>query len=205
MMAYIGLAAVKAELKIENDTDDGLLADYITLAQRLIEMPRPVGTGRVFEVASDTTRYLDAPSDQGNRTPDGPLYVLLMWPYGDICSITSVVNGDGTTLTTADYVTEPRVGTPYWALRLKRGGSNVIWAATDAPEAAIAITGKWAYSTSAPLDIGRAALRLVVWMYRGRDNDGFDADIRTDDGLTILGAKMPRDIRSIIETYWSLV
>lgn len=202
-MAYTTLAAVKRELNIAtlNTDDDDLLNGYITLAQRIIEALPPLGTGRVFEAALDTTRYLDAPADSCDQSLDGPLYVLFL--SGDLCSITSVVNGDGVTVASSDYVTEPRNQTPYYALRLK-SGEGLVWTYDTSPEGAIAITGKWAYATSAPADIARAALRLCVWMYRSRDNAGFDQDIQTDDGL-ILGAKLPRDIRHIIESYWELV
>lgn len=201
-MAYTTYTAVKAELKLDNDDDQTLIEGYITLAQRIIEAPRPLGTERVFEASSDSTRSLDAPTEAGSG-PDDPRRLLLVWPCGDLCSITTVVNGDGTTLTTADYVTEPRTGGPFWGIRLKQGSSKE-WTFTDSPEAAIAITGKWAYSTSAPTDIQRAALRLAVWLYKSRDNAGFDVDIKTEEGL-ILGARMPRDIRQIIETYWSVL
>lgn len=202
-MSYTTYAAVKAELKLTNDNDQTLIGGYVTLAQRLIEMPRPAGVGRIFEAAADTTRYLDAPHDSSNRSLDGPLYVLHVWPYGDLCSITSIVNGDSTMLTTADYVVEPRYTTPYYAIRLK-SDTGTTWTSTASPEGAIAITGKWAYSTTAPEDIQRAALRLCVWMYRSRDNAGFDQDIKTEDGL-VLGAKMPRDIRLILESYWTVL
>jgi len=196
-MAYTTLAAVRAEAKVTGTSDDALLTGYITLAQRIIEAYPPLGTGRVFEVSADTTRYLDAPPDSLDTRLDGPNYVLLL--PDDLCSITSVVNGDGTTLTTSDYLTEPRSHTPYYALRLK-SGTGTIWTFEDSPEGAIAITGKWGFSMSAPADITRAATRLCVWMYRSRDNAGFDADIKTEEGL-ILGAKMPRDIRDILNTY----
>lgn len=200
-MTYTSLSAVRAEIKATSTTDDALLTGYVALAQRIIEAPRPLGTGRLFEVTLDTTRYLDAPSGATVRGPDSAAFVLLLMPAGDLCSITTIVNGDGTTLATTDYVTEPRAGTPYYAIRL-RGG--LTWQPGDDPVSAIAITGKWAYSETAPLDIQRAALRLAVWLYRSRDNAGFDVDIKTEEGL-ILGARMPRDIRQIIETYWSLV
>lgn len=201
---YTTTAAVKAELKITDTSDDTLIGGYVTLAQRIIEAPKPLGTGRVFEVTSDTTRYLDAPADASNRTLDGPLYVLLL--PSDLCAITSIVNGDGVAVAAADYVTEPRVSTPYFAIRLK-SGTGLTWTAGTSPEGAIAVTGKWAYSLTAPADIQRCATRLAAWCYRARDSagaGGFDRDIKTDEGL-ILGAKMPRDIRQIIETYWSLV
>ena len=199
---YTTTAAVKAELKITDASDDALIGGYVTLAQRIIEAPPPLGTGRVFEASLDTTRYMDAPADASNRTLDGPLYVLLL--NGDLCAITSIVNGDGLTVAAADYVTEPRVSTPYFAIRLK-SGTGLTWKAGDSPEGAIAITGKWAYSTSAPADIQRCATRLAAWCYRARESaGGFDQDIKTEEGL-ILGSRMPRDIRCMIETYWSLV
>ena len=201
-MSYTSYAAVKAELKLTNDDDQTLVTGYATLAQRIIEAPPPLGTGRVFEASLDTTRYLDAPADASNRTLDGPLYVLLL--NGDLCSITSIVNGDGVAVVAADYVTEPRYSTPYYAIRLK-SGTGLTWTAGDSPEGAIAITGKWAYSVTAPSDIQRCATRLAAWCYRARDSaGGFDQDIKTEEGL-ILGSRMPRDIRCIIETYWSLV
>lgn len=196
-MSYTTLAAVRNEAKVTGTGDDALLTGYITLAQRIIEAYPPLGTGRVFEVSSDTTRYLDAPADSLDNRLDGPNYVLLL--PDDLCSITSIVNGDGTTLSTSDYVTEPRSHTPYYAIRLKSGLGN-IWTFDTSPEGAIAITGKWGFSTSVPADIQRAATRLCVWMYRSRDNAGFDQDIQTEDGM-ILGARMPRDIRAILDTY----
>lgn len=200
-MSYTSYSLVKAELGLSNDDDQILITGYVTLAQRIIEAPPPLGTGRVFEASQDTTRYMDAPASDSDRGLDGPLYVLFL--DGDLCQITSVVNGDGTTVASLSYVTKPRVRTPYYALRLK-SGADLTWTYDESPEGAIAVTGRWAYATSAPADIARAALRLCVWMYRSRDNAGFDQDIQTDDGL-ILGAKIPRDIRAVIESYWELV
>lgn len=199
-MAYTTLAAVRADLGVAGSGDDSLLSGYITLAQRILEAPPPLGTGRVFEVALATTQYLDAPSDSSDTRLDGPSYVLFL--PGDLCTITSVVNGDGTTVAASDYVTEPRTRTPYYALRLK-SGTGITWTFDTSPEGAIAITGKWGYSASAPADIVRAATRIAVWCYRSRDNAGFDQDIKTEEGL-ILGATMPRDIRHIIASYWEL-
>lgn len=202
-MSYTSYSAVKSELGLTNNDDQTLIEGYVTLAQRIIEAPPPLGTGRVFEAAADTTRYLDAPASDSDRSLDGPLYVLFL--DGDLCQITSVVNGDGTTIASSSYVTEPRVRTPYYALRLKSNTSaGTVWTYDTSPEGAIAITGRWAYAITAPADIARAALRLCVWMYRSRDNAGFDQDIQTEDGL-ILGAKIPRDIRAVIESYWKLV
>lgn len=201
-MAYTTLAAVKAELNISDTTQDTLLNGYIATAQRIIEAPRPLGSGRVFEASGDTTRSVDAPWAVGSD-PDGPAYVLSLVDVGDLCAITTVVNGDGTTILATEYVTEPRSTTPFWAIRLKRGGDHV-WTYDDSPEGAIAITGRWAYSTAAPADIARCALRIAVWLYRSKDNAGFDDAVQTEQGI-ILPARMPRDIRDIIEAYQSVL
>lgn len=204
-MAYTDLVSVKAELKISTatTTDDTLLNGYITLAQRIIEAPRPFGTSRLFEVASDSTKYFDAPWHVDSNDFDSPAYVLDLRNL-DLCAVTSVTNGDGVLIPAAAYVTAPRDRTPYYAIRLKRAAGYIWTWSGDSPEGTIAIVGKWGYSTAAPADIARCALRIACWCYRSRDNAGFDVDIKTEEGI-ILGARMPRDIRDIIEAYWSLV
>jgi Phage gp6-like head-tail connector protein len=200
---YIDLASVKQELNITVTTEDALLTGYITTAQRIIESQAPLGTGRVFEAAADTTRYADAPQTQNIYDYDGPNYNLLLHDIGDICSITSVVNGDGTTVSASSYTTDPRYKTPFWAIKLKRY-SGVVWTYSSTAEASIAITGRWAYSTTAPADISRAALRIVVWMYRGKDNAGADQAVQTDQGI-ILPTNLPADVAAILAGYRSIV
>lgn len=203
-MAYIDLASVKAELNIPTatTTDDSLLTGYITIAQRTIEAPPPVGTGRVFEYSSDTTRYLDAPATPSGD-PDGASYVLPLWDVGDLCAITTVTNGDGIVIPSTAYITNPRYKTPYFELRLKRY-SGYLWDYSSTNEAAIAITGRWSYSTTAPADISRAALRMVVWLYRSKDNANADQTVQTDQGI-ILPNKLPNDIAQILAGYRSVV
>lgn len=202
-MSYTTLAAVARELRIDDGTDSDILAGYVALAQRIIEANRPLGTGRVFEASADTTRYLDAPTD-ASADPDGPSYTLLFAPaIGELCAITSVVNGDGTTIPPTAYVTLPRYTTPYFGVRLKQN-AGYTWTYTANPEGAIAITGRWAYSTVAPTDIQRAATRIAVWLYRSRDNANADQSVQTDQGI-ILPNKMPVDVRQIIEAYWTVM
>ncbi len=200
---YCSLEECKLELNITTTTEDSLLTSYIAVAQRTIEAPPPIGTGRVFEWAgAAVTRYVDAPVTF-NGDPGGPSYVLSLVDIGDLCSITSITNGDGVVVSASDYVTNPRYKTPYHEIRLKRF-SGVVWTFADDPEGAIAISGKWSYSATCPADIARAALRLVVYLYRGRDNANADQAVQTDQGI-ILPAKMPADVRAILEGYRSLV
>lgn len=196
-MAYAALADVRAYLKFEalQTGDDTLLSGFLTRAQRIIEALPPLGTGRVFEAAADTTRKVDCPTD-GSR--------LLLFPrYWDLCAITSVTNGDGTTVAATEYTTQPRSSTPYYALALKRG-SNVAWEYDDSPEEAITIVGKWVYSTTAPADIVQATIRLAAWLYRQKDGSNQDDQAVTTPVGVIVPSSLPRDVRMIIEAYRNL-
>jgi hypothetical protein len=191
-MAYLDLENdVKPYLNIpaDNHTDDSDLQDMIATAVRTIEAPSPIGTGRVFEAAADTTRYFDAVADV-----DGP--DLLFWD--DLIQITSVTNGNGIAVAPSAYVKIPnKPGVPAYGLRLKRSAS-VIWTWSDSPEASIAVTGRWAYSIVPDAYVKQLALRLVGWLYRIGAGTVNDTTIVTENGL-IYPAALPKDIRAGLE------
>ena len=178
-------------------TDDDLLADFLARAQAIVEARPPLGTGRVFEwsgAASD--RNFDAVEDT-----DGPT----LWLDEDCCEITAITDGDGDTISSDDYVTEPRNETPYYAVTLKRG-SGEVWEYEDSPEDAIAVTAKWSYSTTPPADVVHATLRLAAWLYRQQSSGGEgDRTMITPDGTKLLPSALPRDVRDVIESYRRLV
>lgn len=193
-MSYIDLTALKAYLDITNSSDDTLLTDCITAAQKAIDNY----AGRSFEAASDTTRYLsiadtlNAPDAQGYRTLDIPF---------DLCAITSVTNGDGTTISANDYFTQPRNSTPYYALVIRRGAS-IAWTYEDDPEDAIAIVGRWAYSTTAPDDVKHACKRLAAYLFKQRDNmDDLDRPVASTDGMMLLPGGLPKDVKQLLSAY----
>lgn len=155
-MAYLSTATLKTYLGITSTADDTLLATLITEAQRTID--RMAGT--TFEIASDSTMYFDARANVRGRD----LF------FGRWCaSITSITNGDGVAVSSSNYVTEPRNATVYHGVRLL-GSSTVTWTWTTDPENAIAVVGKWGYSTTAPADIAEATKYLAAYAYRSRDN-----------------------------------
>ena len=78
-----------------------------------------------------------------------------------------------------------------------------MWTSTVAgdSENAITVTGKWAYSTSAPSDIAHVCKRLAAYIYRQKDNAG-DLDRAVIAGnSTILPAQIPSDIRLMLTPY----
>ena len=188
-MAYCGVDELKEYLGVTGATDDAMLLTLLATAQRTIDSY----CARTFEAASDTVRTFDS-----QRDVDG--YTLTV--DSDLCSITSIVNGDGTTISNSHYVTEPRNETPYYAIRLKASAGKV-WTSTVSgdSENAITITGKWAYSTSAPSDIAHVCKRLAAYIYRQKDNAG-DLDRAVIAGnSTILPAQIPSDIRLMLAPY----
>lgn len=171
--------------------DDTLLTTLIARAQAAID----AYCRQTFEASADSTRYFDPTLDAVGRC------LYLDTP---LCAITSVTNGDGTTVDSSNYVKEPRNGTPWYRLTLKANAS-VAWTYTDTPENAIAIVGRWAYSTSAPNDIVQACTRLAAWLYRQRDN-AFDLDrVVVTGNATFVPANIPADVTRMLAPYRRLV
>lgn len=193
-MAYTDKAAVKAYLKITDADDDDLIDTLIARAQAIIEQR----TTRLFE-ASDTARKFDALADteldQYGARRD------LVFYQDDLCSITSIVNGDGTTIASTKYVTLPRNVTPYFGIRLK-ASSGYVWEYEDDPEDAITITGVWAYSAEPPDDIVHAAVRLTAYLYRQKDTQQvFEQVIASPGGVLRMPSKLPSDVLELLEPY----
>ncbi|HFD38538.1 MAG TPA: phage gp6-like head-tail connector protein [Anaerolineae bacterium] len=186
-MAYTTVADLKTYLGLSGSGDDALLATLIEAAQAMLEHE----IGDVFEAAADTTRYFDAVADVEGRT----LY------FDRYCaSITSITNGDGNAVAAGDYVTEPRNGSPIWAVTLKSGAS-ASWTYDDSPENAIAVTGRWAVTTTAPADIVQATIRLAAYLYRQRDAQVFDVTAMPELGQITIPKGTPADVWAIIR-YW---
>jgi hypothetical protein len=214
-MAYTTLAKVKRYLKIPSDvsTDDDLLTDFVTQAQSIIESI----TNRKFECPNDTTRKFDAVRYQDyadvtqiayHRYYDYYDQRVLWFNKYDCCQITTIVNGNSEVVGSDKYVTLPinatEDGSPFFGLRLKLNASTV-WTWNNSPDAAISVTGRWAYSITPNSDIVYAATVLAAEMYRKKDNS-IDANrtIVTRDGI-ISKVSFPEDVMAIINNYRRLV
>ena len=189
-MTYATTADIKAYLGISGTGDDVLLADLLQSAGAAID----TYTNRAFAVTGDTTRYLDAVGDHIRG------YTLYL--DRDLCQITSVVNGDGTTVTTSQYTTIPRNETPYRALRLL-GSAGLVWTYSDDWEGAIAVTGRWGYSIQPPYDIQQATVRLASFYYRQKDAQLADVTA-IEAGVVIQTPAMPADVLGLIRPYRKL-
>jgi hypothetical protein len=189
-MAYATVAQLKAYLDIDSSGDDALLALILDDAHAMIDRM----THRTFEATADTTRLFDYPSPYSQLLLFPPRVTLAQAP-------TTIINGDGATIAASDYVMEPRAygGGPFFGIRLK---SDATWTFDDDPEAAISITGRWAWSVTPPDDIRRATIRLAMWIYRQRGNNA-DAErpLIAEGGVVALPAALPKDVIDVLEPY----
>ena len=189
---YCDIDDIKTYLGITEDTDDVLLAQMIAAAQAAID----TYCRRTFEATEDETRYFDAVADVDGAD-------LLMASAGDLASITSVTNGDSALLAGTDYVTQPRRqgAEPIWAIRLL-SSSGVTWTYTTDHEGAIAIVGRWAYSTTVKDDIAQACKILATWLYRQKDTTSdTDRPLLAGDGTIVMPNRLPSVVNSLLKPY----
>lgn len=195
-MAYITLAELKEYLQVTVGTEDHILTDCILDAQAQIDSY----TGRIFEAAADSTRYFTVGKDT-----HGDELIL----DEDLCAITTIVtnadNGSGgETFAASDYYAYPRNRTPYYKIKIAESSSKS-WDYTNNPEAGITVTGKWAYSTTAPNDIKRACRRLAAYHYKNRDAQVFDTTALPEQGLIVVPKGLPQDVVILLEPYKRIV
>jgi hypothetical protein len=153
-------------LNITDNSQDVLLDQLLAEARAEIDHI----CARTFEAGAAATRYFDAAADVEGRT---------LHLDRDLWSITSIVNGDGTTLLATDYVTRPRNDPPYYAIDLKASSAQA-WTYDEDSENAIAVTGVWAYSDTAPAIVSQVCRRLVELSYNQRAQGGY-AKMKVED------------------------
>ena len=190
-MAYCTVADVKEYLDIEGAGDDPLLDNLIERAQAAIDSH----TRRTFEdPGADATRYFTVGIDTNG---------LELLFDEDIYSITTVktdADGGADTIPVTDYVTRPRNETPYYGIKIL-GSSNYYWDYTDDPEGGIEITGRWAYSESAPNDIVQACSRWASYLYKQRDAQVWDTTAIPSAGIIQIPKGIPADVKILLGPY----
>ena len=189
-MAYTTLSDVKTYLGIAsaNTDDDALLTDLLGTAQAMVD----AHCGRTFEASSETTRYLDAcyPTVIGR----------LLYLDRDLCAVSSVANGDGSIIASTDYRMRP-AAPPYQTIQLTIA-SGLTWTFTGDPWQAIEITGKWAYSASAPDAVVTATKVVTKWLY-DQGSGGIIQALGQESGLA--GQALPCEAVALLEYYKRIV
>jgi len=183
-MALSNLSNIKTYLGIDlsNTADDSLLTLLMTRAQATIEQE----TGLTFDQTQEETKYFTYDDIDGSKLYFGEM----------LATITSITNGDGTVVASTDYITLPKRMSPYIGVEL-RWDANVVW---DTLTDDIAVKGKWGYSTTPPPNIMQAFDRLVMFLYRTKDNADADRIMFTDQG-TIMPGQLPNDVMRMLSYY----
>jgi len=187
-MSYTDTSAVKAYLGVTGSGDDTLIDAFVTAAQAAIDQYFL----RTFEASTNTVRYFDAVRDVSGRR---------LTLDRDLCAISSITNGNGSVVTSGQYTTCPRNDTPYYAIDILKS-SGINWEYEDDSEGAIAVSGKWAYSLTAPASVVHLTKWLAAFMYRAKDNvpqtGGGGAGVAA--AVDILAGDVPADIRILMST-----
>lgn len=193
-MAYITVSGLKVYLEITSSDDDAILATFCEAAQAEVESY----TQRVFEAPADTTRWF-TPLDRahgGDLLRDG--YTLAF--DTDLVSITSIVNGDGTTLPSGAYIALP-LNQPQKEMVKIKNNVQYFWTYGDEPVGSVAITGRWAWSLTPPGPVVMATYMLARYLYDRRNDSSSSRDVLSSDGVVIAAAKVPGDIFKLLAPY----
>lgn len=176
-----------------NDGDvkhDELIESLITKVSRLIDTL----TGRTFAPSADTIEYLDFCKVEGRDLFLGELNNPLL-------SVTTLKNGDGTTIASTEYLLIPRGSSRFHTIRLKEV-SSVDWEESSNGDSFIEITGKWGYSTTVPEDIKLATIEATNYIFQQRQavESAERAQVGAD-GIVLLPSMLPKRTLVVIESY----
>lgn len=177
--------------------DDSFIEEIIERSSRYID----TATQRHF-YAQTATKYLDLPVPASRKLnlPD------------DLLTVTTLTNGDGVVLTTADYYLHPRNEIAKYAVVLKES-SVYSWQpdADSNTENAITLVGTWGYVSQAATDdqsaivleaVKLATIGLAMNVYKSRAGVSTDgvAEV-TAAGLVITPRDVPATTAHFIKMY----
>lgn len=180
---YCTLAEFKAEKRVTSTdaTDDGVIEGLIEDASRLIDAI----TGRHFYAMTTMTRVYDVP-------PDG-----VVWLDEDLLVLTTLTNGDGTAISSANYVLRPDNRLPKFLIQLRDVSGLGFYpsSTTGSYQQAISILGTWGYcdrassdadSVTAVRNTRQACIEIAVHNYQQRFGQVTEGNVQvTAAGLVI--------------------
>ena len=191
---YCSYAQVKDRLSSAgisvNAIDDGILYDMMEQGSRAIDA---FCGGRTFYARTET-HYFDIPADDQLDVDD------------DLLTVTTLTNGDDTTIASTAYYLLNRNHPPYYALRL-RASSGITWLVDTNGESTqvIELAGTWGYVSRTATDARSiriirltesAALDIVAHEYRRRFGENTTSTtIVTASGVVITPEGFPQSVK----------
>jgi hypothetical protein len=181
---YVTTADFKAYALPERGTDsndDDVITAIIEGVSRGIDQ---ICHRRFYCDTADETRVYDTPKDR----IAGVLYLDT-----DLLSITTLTNGDGSVITSGQYVLEPYNTTPKFAIKI-RPTVAVAWRDNGGDTlGAISVQGQFAYSSTPPAAVREACKIWAKNEYKSRfgDNSGGMVQV-TAAGVVITPESIPQ-------------
>lgn len=172
----------------ENAPNNEVLNDIITASSRFIDAE----TGRTFYARTETRSF--------NIPEDGSRELRL---DDDLLTVTTFSNGEGTEITSANYILLPANVSPKYAIKLTET-STIFWLpdSNNNTEQAIDLLGTWGYSSSTPADIHLACLEIAKSYAGRRFGDAFDTTTTiTGAGVIITPRDVPSSARGTLNSY----
>jgi hypothetical protein len=170
--------------------EDTLLQKFLDQADAEIDAQ----TGRNFgQGANNHTHYYTE-----DDIDDDTLYL-----DADLVSVTTLTNGDGTTISSSDYWLLPMNASvtgqngydgSFWGIKLK---STIDWQTPT--DGRISVNGRWGFMQGAPVDVVRAAMRIAYWYWTKRNQTGATEIAGAE--LTQQSDSYPTDVRIVFERY----
>ena len=198
---YCTLTQIKGRLDPNGTTT--LAIDDMAILEMIDEASRAIDTfcgGRTFFARAAEVRLFDRP---GNRQLDFD---------DDLLAVTTLLNGDGSTITSASYKLYPANETVKHWLTLTIT-SGIIWLVDTSGQSmqAISLTGTWGYVDRTATDFRslqiirateHACIETVVAVYQSRygENATFNT-IVTPSGMVITPRDIPGWVQKYIQAY----
>jgi hypothetical protein len=150
-MAYPVLAELKTFMGIAGATYDTNLTTALAAAIKDIELY----CGRVFVAASAAKEFAIAWPYVGKRRDR-------LNTFAEFTAVTTLVNGDGTTIASGDYTLYPTAA-PHYMITLNPDSGLFFWNGGDSTP--ITLTADWGYSADVADDLERAILLTAQQFY----------------------------------------
>ena len=170
--------------------DDSVLEDLISRVSALIDTL----TGRTFAPSVDETKYFPFCDIDGRDLWLGNLNNPLL-------SVTSLTNGDGTTIASSEYLLLPRGAQRFHTIRLKEM-SEIDWTEDADGDSFVSVTGKFGWTLAIPDDVKQGTIESVVYIAKQRRTiESSERPQVSADGLLMLPSMLPKRMLAIIEHY----
>lgn len=189
MADYCTAAELKTRLDITGSSYDALLGTLATAASRWIDRHCRVPTDG-FAATVATKRYF------GSAWVDGSVLAL----DAPLLSVTTLKNGDGSTISAGSWWLRPRNSAVAWYIELK---SDYAW--TFATDTEIEVDGVWGVAATVPAPVKEAALVFAGWMFKRYQAALSDATVNLDLGELTYSQAVPKQVVALLEPYQLVV